>query len=114
MTHPSERRRSPRVEMIGQLFGRLDSIDGALVVRDVSLGGMSIETPEPLESGSVLHFVLTLGDGAGVDVTGRIIRCVEVEGRWVSGVQVVDEALEGIEEGSHGDHGGARRHGERH
>jgi hypothetical protein len=95
MTHPSERRSSPRVEMIGQMFGRLASIDRALVVRDISLGGMSIETPVALEAGSVLRFVLTLGDGAGVDVTGRVVRCFEVTGPdgpvFVSGVQFVDD-----------------------
>ena len=95
MTKPSDRRRSPRVEMIGQMHGRLASIDRQLVVRDVSLGGMSIETPVPLEPGSVLQFVLTLGDGAGVDVAGRIVRCIEATGPrgavFVSGVQFVDE-----------------------
>jgi hypothetical protein len=94
MTHPSEQRRSPRAEMVGKMFGRLAAIDRQLVVRDISLGGMSIETPVALETGAVLQFVLTLGDGAGVDVSGRIVRCVEVAGpegaAFVSGVEFVD------------------------
>ena len=96
MTKPSERRRSPRVEMVGHMHGRLAAIDRQLVVRDVSLGGMSIETPIPLEPGAVLQFVLMLGDGAGVDVVGRIVRCAERAGTsgpvFVSGVQFVDDA----------------------
>jgi hypothetical protein len=99
MTHPSERRRSPRAEMVGRMFGRLPMIERQLVVRDISLGGMSIETPMALEAGAVLQFVLTLGDGAGVDVSGRIVRCVEVAGSdgrvFVSGVEFVDVEPDG-------------------
>jgi hypothetical protein len=80
--------------MVGKMIGRLQAIDRQLVVRDVSLGGMSIETPVPLEAGTVLQFVLTLGDGAGVDVVGRIVRCVEVAGSagpaFISGVEFID------------------------
>ena len=94
MTHPSERRQAPRAEMVGRMFGRLSMIDRQLVVRDISLGGMSIETPIALEAGAVLPFVLTLGDGAGVDVLGRVVRCVEKAGPdgpvFISGVEFVD------------------------
>jgi hypothetical protein len=37
-----ERRRSPRVVMLDRVQGRAVSLDVAVTVRDMSLGGMSI------------------------------------------------------------------------
>ena len=51
--------------------GELVSADLPIVVREISLGGMSIETREAFEAGAH-DFVLTLGDGAGVLVLGRV------------------------------------------
>ena len=39
-----ERRRSPRVELVGRLHGHDVSLDVPVVVRELSLGGMAIET----------------------------------------------------------------------
>jgi hypothetical protein len=63
-----ERRRAPRVDLVGQLRGELVSVDLPIVVREISLGGMSIETSEAFEIESRHSFVLTLGDGAGVSL----------------------------------------------
>ena len=95
MTHISERRRAPRVDLVGQLHGELVSVDLPIRVREISLGGMSIETSEAFEVDSRHSFVLTLGDGAGVFVVGRVVysrRLERPEGAvFISGIQFLDE-----------------------
>ncbi|MEO7189933.1 MAG: PilZ domain-containing protein [Vicinamibacterales bacterium] len=70
----SDRRRSPRIEMLGRLHGHSVALDLAVRVREISLGGMSVETTAPLVVGSTHEFSLTLGDGATIQLTGRIVR----------------------------------------
>jgi len=95
MSESSERRRSPRVELMGRVHGELISANLPVQVREISLGGMSIETREGFENGSILSFVLTLGDGAGVLVAGRIVYSRLLDGSdpamYVSGLEFVDE-----------------------
>jgi hypothetical protein len=51
----AERRATPRLEVNGRIQGELESIDLPVRVREIGLGGFSIETPEPVEPG--LHVV---------------------------------------------------------
>ena len=92
----ADRRRSPRIDLMGQIHGELASMDLPIVVLDISLGGMRIATPIAFEAGARGQFMLTLGDGAVVVVTGRIVRCQPIEGAspkaFASGVQFVDDA----------------------
>jgi hypothetical protein len=80
---------------MGRVHGQLISANLPVHVREISLGGMSIETREGFEKGSVLSFVLTLGDGAGVLVSGRIVYSRLIDGSdpatYVSGLEFVDE-----------------------
>lgn len=64
----SEKRRSSRLDVRDRLKGRLMSLGGApVVVRDLSLGGFSLESDEPLPSG--VHLVrLQEGDRWSVTV----------------------------------------------
>jgi hypothetical protein len=95
MSNPSDRRRAPRVEVIGKVRGRVVSLDVPIVVREMSLGGMSIESPTAFEVGVVTDFLLTLGDGAGIEVYGRTIYTRPLDGsdepRFLSGIQFVDQ-----------------------
>src|SRR5262245_66411167 len=95
MSNPADRRRSPRVEVIGKVQGRVASSDVLVEVREMSLGGMSIESATAFEVGAVTDFLLTLGDGAGIEVYGRTIYTRAVEGsaepRFLSGIQFVDQ-----------------------
>jgi hypothetical protein len=92
---PSERRHSPRIEILGKLHGHTVAFDVPVLVREISLGGMAVETQIPLVQGSVHEFLLTLGDGSTVELVGRIMhsRLMSQEGdpSYVSGVQFVDE-----------------------
>ena len=94
MSDPANRRRSTRVEVLGKIQGQAVCVDVTVLVREISLGGMSIETPKPFSVGSNCDFFLTLGDGAGVELTGRIVysRATMESGRafFVSGIQFVE------------------------
>ena len=92
----SERRRSPRVDLLGLVSGRLLTADTEVVVRDMSLGGLATETPFQLEKGSVHDLRLTLGDGAAVDLRARVMHCRNIaaegeEPRYFTGFQFIDE-----------------------
>lgn len=94
---PVERRRSPRIELLGQLHGRVVAYDGSVVVRNISLGGLSLESTFPFTVGVVHSFRLTLGDDSSVELRGTILRCAEETGpdgaqRYVTGVKFMDEA----------------------
>ena len=96
MTYPTERRRAPRVDLVGQLRGELVAVDAPILVREISLGGMSIETQTAFDVDSRHDFMLTLGDGAGVLVKGRVAYCRKIDrpGRdavFVTGIQFLDE-----------------------
>ncbi len=91
-----ERRRSPRVELLGLVSGRLLRPGTAIVVRDMSLGGLATETPFPFERGTVHDLQLTLGDGAAVDLRARVMHCRNIaadgeEPKYFTGFQFVDE-----------------------
>jgi hypothetical protein len=91
-----DRRSSPRVEMMGRMQGRTVALGLSVHVREISLGGMSVETAEPFELNSVHQFNLTLGDGATIRLTGRVLRTARVatEGHlvhFVSGIQFIDD-----------------------
>ena len=91
----ADRRRSPRIDLMGQIQGELASMDLPIVVLDISLGGMRVATPIAFEVGARGQFLLTLGDGAVVVVTGRIVRCEPLKGAspaaFVSGVQFLGD-----------------------
>jgi hypothetical protein len=94
MGNPADRRRSTRVEVLGKVQGQVVSLEMPVTVREMSLGGMSIETTTAFEVGSTSDFLLTLGDGAGVEVYGKVVYTRLIEGsgqpRYLSGIQFVD------------------------
>lgn len=92
----AERRRSPRVELLGQIHGSVVAYDVAVTVRNVSLGGLSLETPFPFPVGVAHDFRLTLGDDSAVLLRGTVLRCeaertADGSTMYVTGVQFVDE-----------------------
>jgi hypothetical protein len=94
-----DRRRSARVEVLGRIQGQMVRLDMPVTVRELSLGGMKIETPAAFEAGSVTSFLLTLGDGAGVEVYGKVVYTRAVAGSdppaYLSGIQFVDQDDDG-------------------
>jgi hypothetical protein len=92
---PIERRRSPRVRLVGDLRGRLSAPDEPVLVREISLGGMAIETSFPFPTGEVGEFQLELGDGTVVELRARAAHSHTIEGtrplRYLTGFEFIDE-----------------------
>lgn len=92
----NDRRRSPRIEILGRLHGHAVSMDVPVVVREISLGGMTVETSFPFPLDAVHEFRLTLGDGSHVVLQGRVMhsRSSNAPGApaaYVTGIQFIDE-----------------------
>jgi PilZ domain len=95
-----DRRRSTRVEILGRVHGHSVSHDAAVTVRELSLGGMAIETAFSFPVGAVHQFKLTLGDGAHVLLSGqarhsRPVTSPNASARFVTGFEFVDDAADG-------------------
>ncbi|HPC47232.1 MAG TPA: PilZ domain-containing protein [Deltaproteobacteria bacterium] len=59
------------------------------IVRNVSIGGVFIETPRPLERGEVIHLSLDAVDlGKVIDVEGRVVRSEPERGM---GIEFLDQ-----------------------
>lgn len=92
----AERRRAPRVAILGRVHGHVASLDVPVTVREMSLGGLSMETAFAFPVGALHEFRLTLGDGASVLLKGRVVYSRETPGPsggtfYVTGVQFVDD-----------------------
>src|ERR1051326_6466979 len=68
----AESRRAPRLELMERIHGHLTSLDIEVQVREIGLGGLSIEAPLRFPTGAIHEFRLTLGDGSKVMVRGRV------------------------------------------
>jgi hypothetical protein len=73
-----DRRRSPRVAILGRLHGLVVALDVPVDVKDLSLGGMAIETPVPFPVNALQDFGLVMGDGSQLVLRGRILRCHDI------------------------------------
>jgi hypothetical protein len=99
-TATDERRRSPRVELLGRLHGHSVSLDLPVRVVQISLGGMAIETTVPFPAGAVHLFRLTLGDDSTTELTGKVMHSrntapVGATPVFTTGVQFVEGDTEG-------------------
>jgi hypothetical protein len=92
---PSERRRAPRVQILGRLHGRIVTVDAPVEIREISLGGMSLESEIAFPVGAVHQFELFLGDGATVAVSAQARHSRQVDSvspvRYLTGFQFIDE-----------------------
>jgi Tfp pilus assembly protein PilZ len=93
-----DRRSSPRIQVLGQLHGKLVPIGLPVAVVDISLGGFAIKTSVAFPIGAVHQFGLTLGDGASVVVAGRVAYCrpdetLSRDAGFLTGFSFVEEAF---------------------
>ena len=76
MSQPSpERRRHPRFGTAGRLAGHLLEHDLPVRVRDIGLGGFSIETMEPHEPGAELRIRFVSHDDWSTVLAAKISNC---------------------------------------
>jgi hypothetical protein len=93
----SERRRHPRFPAHERLVGHLTSPRLPVRVRDVGLGGFSVETVDPIETGVVQTVRFTTVDDWSALLPARSLHCrpsVASDGspRYATGFAFVDEA----------------------
>lgn len=69
----TERRRSSRVDIVKHVAGRVVPVNSHVQVKQMSLGGMVIETDAELSPRGVHEFRLRLTDGAETLVRGHIV-----------------------------------------
>lgn len=94
-----ERRRTPRFEALGRLLGTLMPVDLPVRVRDVGLGGFSVETMEPIEAGDVHAVRFTAIDDWTAVLAAESLHCrpsVAADGspRYVTGFSFVTEQVQ--------------------
>ena len=85
-----DRRQSPRFEVLGRLLGTIVSFDLPVRVRDIGLGGFSVETVEPLDTGAVHPVRFTAIDDSVAVLPAQCLHCrpsVATDGspRYVTG-----------------------------
>jgi len=91
-----ERRRHPRFEVLGRLLGTIVAADLPVRIRDIGLGGFSVETVEPLETGDVQPFRFTAMDDWTAVLPARSLHCrpsIATDGspRFVTGFEFIAE-----------------------
>jgi hypothetical protein len=89
-----DRRRSPRLELLGRLHGHVVSLNLDVIVRDVSLGGLAIETEFSFPVGALHEFRLTLTDGSSSELAARVVYskpAPQRAGYFVTGFQFLDD-----------------------
>jgi hypothetical protein len=113
--HVRERRRAPRLEVLGRIQGRLVSLPLPVELGDMGPGGFSVESALPFPQGARRLFLLTTAGGLQVLIEGAVVHCRPDEGgdaRYVTGfkfvrsrltdtgadVTVLLDALSGVEE----------------
>lgn len=73
----TERRRNPRTEVLGQLRVQILSAPAPAVVREISLGGFSLETEAPPPAG-VHRFVFQFEDMPPVETVAESVHASRV------------------------------------
>jgi len=71
----NERRRTPRLQVYGAIEVQLHSIDAPVTLRDVSLGGFSIESELPIMPDAVHRVRFVLDDSAEIELSARSSHC---------------------------------------
>jgi hypothetical protein len=71
MNEDDVKRDTQRIELLGELRGEV-MVFQPMLIREMSKGGMQVETAFPLQLDSLHEFRLTLAGGQSVVVKGRI------------------------------------------
>lgn len=92
----SERRHSPRIEILGKLHGQIVAFDVPVTVTEISLGGLTLQAAVPFPVGAIHDFRLTLGDGSHVILKARVAHSNPLPGDsdppvYQTGVQFIDD-----------------------
>ena len=67
------KREAERIQILGELHGEV-MVFQPMVIKEISVGGVQVETGYPFQLDSLHDFRLSLGDGSVV-VKGRVVHC---------------------------------------
>jgi hypothetical protein len=81
VTGSTEERRTPRLEVTGQIQGHLIELDAPAIVCEIGMGGFRIATPVETPIGAEYEFRFTLGNGTVMFARARTIHCRAVASR---------------------------------
>jgi hypothetical protein len=70
-----ERRRSPRIEVLGSLHGVVVALALDVALKDVSFGGFAIDSPIPFPLDCAHQFRFTLPNDRTVVLNARVVHC---------------------------------------
>ncbi len=95
----ADRRRAPRLELMGEVHGVLEDVQVPFLVRDISHGGLCLETHAPLTPNDNHTIRLQLHDLYSLTVRGRIAYCRDISDgpsrpRFLCGVEFVHTSPE--------------------
>jgi len=91
-----ERRRYPRIEMVGRVTGQVLPLSEPVIVLDLSRTGFAMQTRDMLPIGTVHEFRLELPDmSAPLTISAQIVRSDQAQGadgsaHYISGLHFVD------------------------
>ena len=68
-----ERRETPRIDVLGRLDGHIETVDLTVRVREIGLGGFSVESPCGFPVDAEHDFRLRLSSGGAVTVRARAV-----------------------------------------
>ena len=91
-----ERRRYPRIEMVGRVTGQVLPLSEPVIVLDMSRTGFAMQTRGMFPIGTVHEFRLELPDmNVPLTISAQIVRSVQAKGadgsaHYISGLHFVD------------------------
>ncbi len=88
-----ERRTSPRFK--AKQGSHIVFVEGFATIRDLSLNGVFVIDPEPLDAGTKIKFSLRLGTN-DIQLQGVVIRCEPAKGMAIQFTDITREALRRI------------------
>ncbi len=91
-----ERRRAPRLQVLGRIQGRLVSLPLPVELRDMGPLGFSVESALPFPQGARRLFLFTTAGGLQVLIEGAAVHCRPDDGndaRYVTGFRLVQSRL---------------------
>ena len=92
----TERRRVPRLEVLGRIQGRLVSLPLPVELRDMGPEGFSVESPLPFPQGERRLFLFTTAGGVQVLIEGGAAHCRpdgRDDTRYITGFRFVRSRL---------------------
>ena len=93
----------PRIQLLADVRGQILPSHTSVDVREVGLGGFSVETHDPLRPGVVLAFALSVDGAPDLTLRARVVHCrprteLDAAGLYVTGLEfVLDDAHDASE-----------------